>query len=298
MNFPHISWANLSFGFHFLDLISKSIFVRERNDFARVTDWYPDVNSGLFQRMSGFETGHPAAAGLLPAFDFSVSDEQDAAFLVSVMDCSDCDSSGLDSPNSSWSIARLKEYLRRKKRTSKREERRGWTGLSPMTSPPHMHNACWPLDGRILHELYFAGAATPRFSPAFDSEWLTFHHLANGSQLHTFSLRAVPFSAFVVHAHSMGDRRTETCGRKKKKKKIHQWHCICFQEATGLPFFAMIGNGRVHRLLGTGRKVKICRRKRSLHRTVLSLTRQFAPSSRRRATNQCFLSSFDGGKLW
>ena len=36
------------------------------------------------------------------------------------MDCSDCDASGLDSPNSSWSIARLKEYLRRKKRPSKR----------------------------------------------------------------------------------------------------------------------------------------------------------------------------------
>ena len=65
--------------------------------------------------MSGFETGHPAAAGPLPAFDFSVSDEQDAAFLVSVMDCSDCDSSDLDSPNSSWNIARLMEYLRRKK---------------------------------------------------------------------------------------------------------------------------------------------------------------------------------------
>ena len=52
---------------------------------------------------------------------------------------------------------------------------------------------------------------------------------------------------------------------------MHRCHCICFQEATGLPCFAMIGNGRVHRLLGTRRKVKICRRKRSLHRTVLSL---------------------------
>ena len=41
INFPHFSWANLSFCFHFLDLISKPIFVQERNDFARVTDWYP-----------------------------------------------------------------------------------------------------------------------------------------------------------------------------------------------------------------------------------------------------------------
>ena len=82
-------------------------------------------NRGLFQRLSGFETRHPAAAAVspLPAFDFSASDEQDAVFLVSVMDCSDCDSSGLDSPNSSWSIARRKEYLRRKKMPSKREKK-------------------------------------------------------------------------------------------------------------------------------------------------------------------------------
>ena len=38
------------------------------------------LNRGLFQRLSGFETGHPAAAGSLPAFDFSVSDEQGRCF--------------------------------------------------------------------------------------------------------------------------------------------------------------------------------------------------------------------------
>ena len=152
---------------------------------------------------------------------------------------------------------------------------------------------CWPLDRRILHELYFACAATCRVPPALDKEW--FHHLANGSQLHAFSLGRA-FLYFVIHAHSIGDRRTETssCGRKKK----HRWHCICFQGVTSFPCFAMIGNGRVHRLLGTRRKVKIFRRKRSLHRTALSLTREFAPSSQRRATNQCFLSSLDSGKLW
>ena len=73
------------------------------------------MNKGLFQRLSGFETGHPAAAGPMPAFDFSVSDEQNAAFFVPVMDCSDCYSSGLDSPNSSWSIARVQGYLKRKR---------------------------------------------------------------------------------------------------------------------------------------------------------------------------------------
>ena len=160
---------------------------------------------------------------------------------------------------------------------------------------------CWPLERRILHELYFACAATFRVPPVFDRE--CFHHLANGSQLHAFS-QGCAFLCFIVHAHSIGDRRTETSsyGRKKrkkeKKKKKHRWHCICFQEASSFPCFAMIGNGRVHRLLGTRRKVKIFRRKRSLHRTVLSLTREFALSSQRRATNQCLLSSLDSGKLW
>ena len=164
-------------------------------------------------------------------------------------------------------------------------------------NPVWMHTACWPLDRRILHELYFACAATSRVPPALDKEW--FHHLANGSHLHAFS-QGRAFLCFVVHAHSIGDRRTETssCGRKKKKKKEHRWHCMCFQGATSFPCFAMMGNGRVHRLLGTRRKVKNFRRKCSLHRTVLSLTREFAPSSRRKATNQCFLSSLDSGKLW
>ena len=153
--------------------------------------------------------------------------------------------------------------------------------------------ACWPLDWRILHELYFACAATFRVPPAFNREW--FHHLANGSQLHAFS-QGRALLCFVVHAHSIGDRRTETSSYGRKKK-THRWHCICFQEATSFPCFAMIGNGRVHRLLGTRRKVKIFRRKHSLHRTVLSLTREFARSSRRRATNQCLRSSLDSGKL-
>ena len=207
-------------------------------------------NRGLFQRLSGFETGHPAAAGRLRAFDFSVSDEQDAAFLVSVMDCSDCDSSGLGSPNSSWSIARLKEYLRRKKRPSKREK-------AELLEPDYLHRhrhlesffvclfivllfflyffffslllllvvpnishlqersptsiallflqaclnahcvlayiACWPLDRRILYELYFACAATFRVPPAFDREW--FHHFGQRESTVRFLSGPCPFSA-------------------------------------------------------------------------------------------------------
>ena len=58
--------------------------------------------------------GHPAAAGTSPACDFSVSDEQEAVFHAYVLDCSECDSSGLDHLNSSWSLARLRDYFRRK----------------------------------------------------------------------------------------------------------------------------------------------------------------------------------------
>ena len=88
-----------------------------------------------------------------------------------------------------------------------------------------VHRVLAARDRRIFEELYFACAATSRVPPAFDREW--FHHLVNGSQLHAFS-QDHAFLCFVVHAHSIGDRRTETssCGRKKKKKKKkkHQWH--------------------------------------------------------------------------
>ena len=230
-------------------------------------------NRELFQRLSGFETGHPAAAGPVPAFDFRVSDKQDAAFLVSVMDCSDCDSSGLDSPNSSWSIAHLKEYLRGKKRPTKRDYLHRHRHLESLFAffflllffslflflfssslacyTPHfsstgtqpdkycftfsatwicrwslksawMHSACRPTSrvgrsiggGSFTGEIYFACAATSRVPPPFDREW--FHQLANGSQLHAFS-QGRAFLCFVVYAHSIGDRRTETCGRQKKK---------------------------------------------------------------------------------
>ena len=38
------------------------------------------------------ETGHPVTVGQSPAYDFSVSDEEKAVFLVSFSDCSLCDS--------------------------------------------------------------------------------------------------------------------------------------------------------------------------------------------------------------
>ena len=217
-----------------------------------------------------------AAAGPLPAFDSSVSDEQDAAFFVPVMDCSDCYSSVLDSPNWSWSIDRVQGYLRRKRgqvngKKAELLERDylhrhrhlesflfafvcssfffffisfSFLFLSCLLCPipshlqersptsiaifflqscfnahsvlAYMYIACWPLDRRILHELYFACAANSRVPPAFDREW--FHFLANGSQLHAFS-QGRAFLCIVVHAHSIGDRRTETSSWGAKKKK-------------------------------------------------------------------------------
>ena len=76
--------------------------------------WYCTSNRPFAQLLSGLETGHPAAAGPSSSCDFGVFDEQKAVFLVSVLDFSECDSSGLDHPNSMWSNARVREYFRRK----------------------------------------------------------------------------------------------------------------------------------------------------------------------------------------
>ena len=81
------------------------------------------------------------------------------------------------------------------------------------------------------------------------------YHLANGSQLHVRFLSGPCLSLLrptLIKFHwrpAHGDLRAQ-------KKKKHRWHCICFQEATSFSCFAMIGNGRVNRLLGTRRKVK------------------------------------------
>ena len=50
------------------------------------------INRPYAQLLPGLETGLPVTVGQSPAYDFSVSDEQKAIFLVSVLDCSECDS--------------------------------------------------------------------------------------------------------------------------------------------------------------------------------------------------------------
>ena len=49
-------------------------------------------NRPFAQLLPGLETGYPVTVGQSPAYDFSVSDEQKAVFLVSVSDCSLSDS--------------------------------------------------------------------------------------------------------------------------------------------------------------------------------------------------------------
>ena len=51
-----------------------------------------ECNRPFAQLLPGLETGHPVTVGQSPAYDFSVFDEQKAVFLVSVSDCSGCDS--------------------------------------------------------------------------------------------------------------------------------------------------------------------------------------------------------------
>ena len=134
-------------------------------------------------------------AGLLLAIDFSLSDEQEATFLVSVMDCSDCDSLCLDSPNSSWSIAHLKNTEKEKEAT--------WSGRKPSflngiistdIRSPGKHTTCRP-----THTCSYSGAARSRILAltSLAPQPLAFlqlsrvrgpnHRLANGSQLQTFS---------------------------------------------------------------------------------------------------------------
>ena len=79
--------------------------------------------------------------------------------------------------------------------------------------------------------------------------------------------------------------------------RILKGECISLQEGISIPCFAIIGDGRVRRLLAASRKVKICLEEVLLHRMVLLVMRKFALSSWRTTTTQRFLSTFDREKL-
>ena len=97
-------------------------------------------NRPFAQLLSGLETEHPAAAGPSLACDFGVFDKQKAVFLASVLDVSECDSSGLDHLNSMWSNARVREYYRRKIGHSWMARKPSFLNVSVHTSsPPTVH---------------------------------------------------------------------------------------------------------------------------------------------------------------
>ena len=130
-----------------------------------------------------------------------------------------------------------------------------------------------PFDLDSLHEVRLR--CNFLLSARFDSEWP--HHLAYGSQLHAFSpsLPLLCRSTLTIY--------WKTCERRLagKKKLTHRRHCSCFSKRIAflsLPWSEMGVStdswARAGRWKSVGRKC-------SLHRTVLLVTWQFAPSSRR-----------------
>ena len=187
------------------------------------------------------------------------------AYLRCLCDCSKCDSSGfnLDSRNSSWSIARPKEYLRKKEDTvvccSRKPSLLNAKYLSVVISHTHCVACTPPVLFQVQPETKkkkkkkkppgtnFACIATssPSFLPASDSEWP--QHLAQTTAGANISL-SLRLRASYSHLGPM------------RVKRKHRWHCTCFREVSSLTRFQRTGDGRVHRLLGTSMKAKIfCR---------------------------------------
>ena len=185
------------------------------------------------------------------------------AYLRCLCDCStECDSSGfdLDFRNSSWSIARLKDYLRYKEDTVVCCSRKPSFLHAKCLSIVISHTHCVACTPPVLFQVprpetttkkkppgtNFACIATssPCFLPASDSEWPK--HLAQTTAGANISL-SLRLRASYSH---LGPVRV---------KRKHRWHCTCFRKVSDLTRF-QTGDGRVHRLLGTSMKAKIfCR---------------------------------------
>ena len=273
-----------------------------KNAESRGEEW----NRGLFQRLSGFETGHPATVGLLCAFWFQCFRRARSCFSPSPL------WSVLTAIHRVWILQTQVEALLVYRSTWE------WKGAKWTRRKPNLLNSITSTDTVTLlaHRMLaythsslpwvpldldfftsFACAATSYFPPAFDSECPHRYHLAHMSQLNAFSPR---LSQLQRYTHSMQGRAH---GDLRAKRKYTDGTASSFKKATGSVAFldAIMGDMRVRRVWGTSRKVSLpggsshCHQR---HRTVLLVTRKFAPLSRRRATNQRFLSSLDSGKLW
>ena len=207
------------------------------------------------------------------------------AYLRCLCDCSKCDSSGfdLDSRNSSWSIARLKEYLRKKRGHSRfavQESRASWTPSISQSSSrihtalPRVHPRCFSKCN--LKQTKTKKSLLAQTSPALQPLPLPFCQLPIVSGLSIWPRRRrgqayrFPLRLRASYSH-LGPMRV---------KRKHRWHCTCFREVSSLTRFQRTGDGRVHRLLGTSMKAKIfAGRTCSMHTTVL-LGRGSATSQR------------------
>ena len=129
--------------------------------------------------------------------------------------------------------------------------------LSLRTSAARMHTARWPT-------MKTFGVSRSRI---LDEPRLVLQPLA-------FRELSIVICPTVVI--SVGDGRTSWDLPLKKK----WWHCNCFEKETGLPLLATIGDERAYRLLGTSRRVNICRDKCSVIRTVLFVTATIVQSQR------------------
>ena len=109
INYPVFSWTSSIMSFS----LFISFFLTVASLIERALAWFDKClkysnirghNRPFAQLLSGLGTGHPASAGPSPAFNFNVSDEEKAVLLDSVLDCSECDSSGLDHLNSKLNL--------------------------------------------------------------------------------------------------------------------------------------------------------------------------------------------------
>ena len=150
-----------------------------------------------------------------------------------------------------------------------------------------MHTACCCSILSPARTFLTSCGVTSWFPPGFDSEWS--HHLAHvhGTQLHAFS-PCLPLLRMLLPletgAWRLAGEKICTDGNASAFRK---WLAVL-----GLSWSVM---GESTDSWARAEEWKFLRRKRSLHRTVLLVTWKFAPSSRRRATNQRFLSLLGKG---
>ena len=184
------------------------------------------------------------------------------AYLRFLCDKCDCSSLDLDSWNSSWSIARLKEYLRRKRGHSRLPFKKAELPERQVSINHHLvytlrvQSRCRSSKCKLKKKkppgTNFACDATssPCFQPASKSEWRRRHHLA---QLASKDDGGGKHHAFSQCVYVLRTLTWETCGRKENTGGT----APAFGKYLAFLGFKVLADGRVHRLLGTSMKANI-----------------------------------------